>query len=126
MTSRWTSPCAWAAASPAADLRADAEDLFQLQRPGPVEPLLQRDAGDVLHDQVGQAVGLVHGVDGDDVLVADGGGGAGLARRSAGGRRRWLASCGASTLIATKRCSDGSNPFRTTPMPPRPTTPGTS
>ena len=55
---------------PLGDLQADAQDLLQLQRPGPVELLLQRDAVDELHDQVGRPCRLLDGVDGDDVLVA--------------------------------------------------------
>ena len=45
-------------------LHADAEDLLQLQRPVAVEPLLERHARDVLHDQVRQVAGLLDGVDG--------------------------------------------------------------
>jgi hypothetical protein len=37
-----------------------------------------------------------------------------------------LASCGASTLMATTRCKDGSIAWRTTPMPPQAMTDSTS
>ena len=68
------------------DLHADAQDL----RRAPSGPLRSScscsDAAvDVLHDQVGQAVGLLDGVDGDDVVVADGGGGPGLAHEALAG-----------------------------------------
>ena len=53
--------------------------------PSAVEPLLERHPGDVLHDQVGQAAGLLDGVDGDDVVVADGRGGLGLAGEAPAG-----------------------------------------
>ncbi len=62
-------------------LNADAQNGADVERPVAVQPLLQGDAGHVFHDQVGNAVGLVNAVDGDDVLVADGGGGASLARK---------------------------------------------
>ena len=66
-------------------LHADAQDLFDRERPVPVESLLQRHAGDVLHDQVRQAVRLLDRVDGDDVLVAHRGGGPGLALEALSG-----------------------------------------
>jgi hypothetical protein len=68
------------------DLPADARHLRHLQRPEPVELLLQRLAGDVLHNEVGGRL-LLDGVDVHDVLVADGGGGAGLAQEALAGRR---------------------------------------
>ena len=54
---------------------------------------------------------------------------AAAARASRRNRRRaapQLARCGESTLIATLRCSAGSNALSTTPIPPRPITPLTS
>ncbi len=60
-------------------LDADAQDGPQLERSVAVQPLLQGQAGHVFHDEIGQAVGLVDAVNGDDVLVTDGGGGSTLA-----------------------------------------------
>ncbi len=65
----------------ARDLEAQAQHFRDVQRPGPVELLLQGLAGDVLHDQIGQRL-LLDGVNGDDILVANGGGGAGLANEA--------------------------------------------
>ena len=57
----------------AGGLAADAEDLGQLGGLAPVDQILDRLAGDVLHHQVGDALGRgVHGVDRDDVLVDHG------------------------------------------------------
>ena len=50
-----------------------------------VEPLLQRHAAHVLHDEVRQAAGLFDRMDGDDVIVADGRLGLGLARKAPAG-----------------------------------------
>ena len=72
-------PLAWAAASPPAICRPMRRISFSSSGPAAVEPLLQRCAGDVLHHQVGHGAGVLDGVDGDDVVVADGGGGPGLA-----------------------------------------------
>ena len=71
---------------PPGDLPADPQHLRHLERPGPVELLLQRLAGDELHHQVGNRL-LLDRVDVDDVLVPDGGGGAGLAQEALAGRR---------------------------------------
>ena len=51
------------------------------QLPDPLEPLFQRFALDELHDEVRQAgrLVLIHLVNGDEVIVGDGGGRAGLA-----------------------------------------------
>ena len=70
---------------PGGGLHADAQDVGQLERALLVDAFLQRLAGDVLHHQVRQAVGLVHGMDGDDVIVRDGGGGLGLAQEAFAG-----------------------------------------
>ena len=53
-------------------LHADPQDIWDIEWSVAVEALLQGDARDVLHDQVGQAVGLVDGMNGDDVIMADG------------------------------------------------------
>jgi hypothetical protein len=60
-------------------LVSDPQDLQQFEGPLAVEPVLQRAAGDVFHDQVRQSVRLLHVVYGDNVLVDDGRGGVGLA-----------------------------------------------
>ena len=91
--SRWTSPCACAAARPGRGLHADPQDRGQVERPGAVDPLLERGARDELHHQVGQPLPLVHRVDRHDVLVADRRRGPGLAGeplpgRAAGGKLR--------------------------------------
>jgi hypothetical protein len=64
------------------DLQADAQDGLDVERPVAVELCLERFAHDELHDQIGMAAELVHGVDGDDVVVRDGGGGGGLAEEA--------------------------------------------
>jgi hypothetical protein len=76
-------------------LPADPQHGRDVQRPVPVDALLQRAPGDARHHQVGQPAGLVgvHGVDGDDVVVDDRGGrlrlaGEPLPRRPAGGQQR--------------------------------------
>src|SRR5207244_9959020 len=66
-------------------LQAYAADLAQGQCAVAVEAILQRPAGNVLHDDAGEAVGVLDGVDGDDVVVGDGGGGAGLAQEALAG-----------------------------------------
>ena len=86
--SRCTSPCAWRGRSPAAGLHADPEDLLQLEGAVTVDFLLQRGTMDVLHDQVGEPLDLAHGVDRDDVLVADRGGRPDLAGEPLAGRPR--------------------------------------
>ena len=55
----------------AGGLHADPYDLADRQRAVAVDPLLERPAGDVGHDEVGQSLLLVDGVDGHDVVVAD-------------------------------------------------------
>ena len=77
--SRWISPWACAAASPDAVCMPIRTTSSISSGPVRSSRVLQRFAGDVLHDQVGQAVRLVDAVDGDDVVVADGGGGLRLA-----------------------------------------------
>jgi hypothetical protein len=67
--------------------------FHHVQRAGAVEACLERLAGDILHDQVGQAVVLVDAVDGDDMVVADRSRGLRLAREAPPG-------CGA----ASHRC----------------------
>ena len=58
---------------------------MQPERARAVELLLQRLAGDVLHHQVGHRLAFLDGVDGDDVVVADGGGRPGLAQEPLAG-----------------------------------------
>ena len=71
---------------PGGRLHADPQDRREVQRRGAVEPVLERAARDELHDQVGQPVRLVDGVDGDDVLVANRRRGPGLAGEPLPGR----------------------------------------
>ena len=104
-------------------LHANAQHFFQFQRPVAVQALLQGRAGDVLHDEVGQTA-RIDGVDGDDVLVADGGGSPGLAANAGGPRR-----CGQlrrQHLDGHQPIRAGSRALSTTPMPPRPSTSRTS
>ena len=70
----------------AGDLVANPNDVLDLERPDPIELLLQGFPGDVLHDQVRDRE-IVHGVDVDHVLVADRGGGPRLAEEPLAGRR---------------------------------------
>ena len=81
-----------AAARPRGGLDADAQDLLHLQRPAAADQGFEGLAVDELHDQVGHRGVVADGVDGDDVVVADGGGGAGLADEAptggAGGGQR--------------------------------------
>ena len=66
-------------------LGADPEDLPDFHRPRCVELLLERTPGDVLHHEIRQPTELIDGVDGDDVLVGDGGDGPRLAFEPASG-----------------------------------------
>jgi hypothetical protein len=59
-------------------LQADAEHLHHLDRAAPLEALVKRLPADVIHHKVGDGAVVRDGVDGDDVLVADGGRGLGL------------------------------------------------
>ena len=87
LTSRWISPWAWAAAKPAAVCMPIRSDLRDRQRAAvSASRCCTRRPGDVLHHQVRQALELLDGVDGDDVLVPDRGGGPGLAREPLAGR----------------------------------------
>ncbi len=72
---------------PSGCLHGDAQDLDQLERTALVQPILKRLAIDIFHDQVGEAVGLVDGVDVDDVLVADRGGSLSFTCESSPSRR---------------------------------------
>ena len=54
------------------NLHSDAQDLGGLQQSAPVDLLLQRLAGDVLHDQVGRTTRLLDGEDGHHVVMTDG------------------------------------------------------
>ncbi len=62
-------------------LGGDAHDLGHLQG-ARGDALLQGAAGDVLQDEVGQPLELGDGVDGDDMVVEDGGGDLGLAQEA--------------------------------------------
>ena len=86
------------------DLLADPQYLGNVERAGAVEALLQRLAGDELHDEVGQSFLVAADVvDLDDVLVPD------VAPRDRASRRNRLragevaAIDGARTLTATTR-----------------------
>ena len=59
---------------------------FSAERALLVELVLQRDAVDELHHEVRRLRVLLDGVDGDDVLIVDGGGGPGLADEALAGR----------------------------------------
>jgi hypothetical protein len=63
-------------------LQADAHDLLQAGWTFPVELLLERDTVHELHHQVRGPVCFFDGMDGNDVLVTDGGGSPGLAREA--------------------------------------------
>src|SRR5262249_42850521 len=63
----------------AGDLHADTQNLFDLQRPTLAEQRFEVTTVDELHNEVRNRRVVVDGVDGDDVLVTDGGSGAGLA-----------------------------------------------
>ena len=64
------------------DLPADAQRLGQGQRPFAAQPRLQRLAQQQPHDEVGDAAILADLIDGDDVVVLDGGGSSGLAEKA--------------------------------------------
>src|SRR5262249_32275973 len=64
---------------------ADLQDLPGLQRPTAADQGLEAAAVDVFHHEVGHRRVVADRVDGDDVVVADGGGGAGLAGEAAAG-----------------------------------------
>ena len=86
----------------------------------PIEPGLQRFAGDVLHHQRRTAgAARLDVVDRHDVLVHDGRRRLGLAGEPLAGRAA-AGQVRASTLIATGRFSSVSKPLKTMPMPPEP------
>ena len=121
LMSRWISPCAWAAASPLASACRSAEPRRPpAGRRGRSAPAAtgRRRSG---MTRYGSPFVRVDGVDGDDVVVADGGRRPRLAgepqpRGGAGGQVR------REDLDATNRCRAGSNALSTTPIPPRPMT----
>ena len=86
LMSRWTRPWAWAAARPVGHLHADPQDLLEFQGPCTVDPLLERLAWAVGHNQVWQHRGSDDRMDGHNVIVNYGGGSAGLAGESLPGR----------------------------------------
>src|SRR5262245_4564951 len=74
-------------------LDADAADLLGLGWAVAVKAILKGNPGDVLHNNARQPIMLLDAMDGDDMLVGDGGSGLGLAGkalpgRSAGGQFR--------------------------------------
>ena len=65
------------------NLSADAQHFGQRQpAPGPLQPVFEGLATEQLHGQERDAAVLSHLIDGDDVLVVDGGGQPGLAQKS--------------------------------------------
>ena len=88
---------------PVGHLAADAQHLGQRQaRPSRSQPVLQRLAVEELHGQERHAAVLADLVDGDDVVVLDGGGGPGLAQEALPAAGRSAASDGSITLRATR------------------------
>ncbi len=57
---------------PGGGLRTDTENLLQLQWSVTADTLLERLAGDEFHDQIGDTVFVIHAMDRDHVIVADG------------------------------------------------------
>ena len=88
LMSRWMRPLGVGRRQPGRRLHADPQDFLERQGAVAVELVLERDAGDVLHHQIGQAVFLIDVVNRDDVIMHDGGGGAALAEEAAGGPPR--------------------------------------
>ena len=86
LMSRWIRSVAWAAASPSAICRPIRTTSRHVERAGPVEPLLERLAGDELHRQVRQRL-LADLVDLHHVLVPHLGRRPGLAEEPLAGRR---------------------------------------
>ncbi len=77
---------------PGGRLETDAQDLLDLQRAALVETLLERDAGNVFHHQVGPLARPLDGVNVNDMFIAHGRGrlrlaDEALAGRAAGGQR---------------------------------------
>jgi hypothetical protein len=70
---------------PLRHLGADADDVRERQSPVPVQPVRQRFAGDVLHDQERYPVRLIDRMNGHDAVVLEGGGGPCLAKEPATG-----------------------------------------
>ena len=96
LTSRWTSPWAWAAASPRRRLHADPQDLRR-RRSGPSRSSrsCSEHAADELHHQVrDRAVRRSTAWMATTCSCADGGGGPGLAGEPLAGRRRWRPGAG--------------------------------
>ena len=97
-------PAAWAAASPRGHLPADARaPRPRSRRRSAPEPVVERLAVEELHGQERDAVVLADLVDGDDVVVLEGGGGAGLAQEARRGRPRGRPRSGRMTFSATGR-----------------------
>ncbi len=93
--SRWIKSHRVGRGQPLGDLPADPQHLRHVERADPVEPLLQRLAGDELHHQVRQRL-FADLVDLHDVLVPHLRGGAGLAQEPLAGRRGGGQSAGPS------------------------------
>ena len=53
------------------DLDRDTDRFARVERTGALDLLLQRSAGEVLHDDERRAIDLAHVVDGDDVRVGE-------------------------------------------------------
>src|SRR6266571_3167126 len=78
-TSRWTTLRPLARVQRLARLIEDGPHEGQRQRAGGADDGLERAALDELHHEVDEVGALAHGVDGDDVRMAERGSGAGLA-----------------------------------------------
>ena len=78
LTSRWTIPARCAADEPGQDRVHDRDGLRDRQPPLLAQQLAQRDAGQVLHDEVGHVAVLALVEHVHDVRVGQPGGGAGL------------------------------------------------
>ena len=108
--SRWMRPPAWAAARPGGGLHPEPRHLQRRELADALQPLFERLAVDELHDEVRQArrLVLIDLVDGDEVVVRDRGGGAGLAAEPLPRDLVVSPACGSITLIATSRARHGS------------------
>ncbi len=85
--SRWMSPWGVGGGQPLRDLPADPQHPGERQRGAPAQPLLQALALEELHGEVGDVLVLADLVDGDDVVVLEGGAGPGLAEEALAGHR---------------------------------------
>src|SRR5436189_178167 len=67
-------------------LQSESQDLSDVERPAAAEKVGEVCALDIFHDQIGDRPLVLDGVDGDDVIVADGGRRAGLTDEPLAGR----------------------------------------